>query len=410
MNCLSNKNILLAVTGGIAAYKSCELLRRMRDNGADVRVVMTESATKFVTPLTFQALSGHRVHTTLLDEEAEAAMGHIELARWADCILIAPASANSIAKIANGIADDLLSTLVLASAAPLYVAPAMNQQMWLAQATIDNIQLLKHRGVQLLGPGTGDQACGDYGPGRMMEVSDIILTMNQAFQSGSLSGHKILITAGPTREAIDPVRYISNHSSGKMGYAIARAAAEAGADVTLISGPTQLTVPENVSLIAIESANEMYEAVMRSVDDKHIFISAAAVADYSIADISAQKIKKQAGEMTLTLSKTADILAQVSQHNQQVFTVGFAAETEQLKEHALGKLKNKKLDMIAANLVGNGLGFNSDENALQVFWPGGDHGFELASKEKLARQLIDLIARRYEEKYSNQDTGSPTRH
>lgn len=410
MNNLANKRILLGITGGIAAYKCCELVRRLKEQGADVRVVMTQSATEFVGPLSFQALSGNVVHTSLLDEEAEAAMGHIQLARWADVILVAPCTANFMAKLSYGLADDLLSTLVLASTAPLLIAPAMNQQMWQASATQNNLKLLKERGLVILGPGVGDQACGETGPGRMLEANELLKGLNDVFDSSLLTGQSIVVTAGPTREPIDPVRYITNRSSGKMGYALARAAAEAGADVTLISGPTQLVPPEQVSYISIETAEEMHQAVMSAVVNTKIFISAAAVADYSVPDSEPQKIKKDSDDLSLTLNKTVDILAAVANIKNPPFTVGFAAETQKLEAYAKKKLKVKKLDMIAANLVGSELGFDKDDNALRLFWEGGELDLERTSKDKLARQLIQIIATRYEEKNSNQTSRSTLRH
>ncbi len=398
MNNLTNKRVLLGVTGGIAAYKSCDLVRRLRENGAEVRVVMTDAACEFVTPLSFQAISGNPVYRSLLDESAEAAMGHIELARWADVILIAPVSANFMAKLANGQADDLLSTLVLAASAPVFLAPSMNQQMWLDTATQTNVERLNTLGFTLLGPDEGSQACGDVGPGRMLEPLEICRAVDASFSSGLLSGHHVVITAGPTREAIDPVRYLSNRSSGKMGYAIAKAAVEAGAKVTLISGPTALEQPERVSYVEIESAGEMYTAVMEVIDTSSIFISAAAVADYTLGEIADHKIKKATDDLTLTLSKTADILAAVSARHSTPFTVGFAAETQKLEQNAKAKLATKQLDMIAANQVGNGLAFDSDDNALQIYWKNGQQDLPKAAKDKLARQLVELIAVRVEEK------------
>lgn len=409
MNNLNKKRILLGITGGIAAYKSCDLLRRLKDYGADVRVVMTESAKEFVTPLTFQALSGNPVHHSLLDESAEAAMGHIELARWADIVLIAPATANSIAKLANGMADDLLTTLVLASSAPIFLAPAMNQQMWRAEATQVNLEKLQNLNYQLLGPASGEQACGDIGYGRMLEPLELCQAINDYFSTGTLNGKHILITAGPTQEAIDPVRFITNRSSGKMGYALAQAAIEAGAEVTLVSGPTVLTAPDNIRVESVESTQDMLNAVMEHIENVDVFISTAAVADYAVKTQSEHKIKKSDKDLTLTLAKTPDILASVAEHETACFTVGFAAETEKLEQYAKAKLINKQLDMIAANLVGKGLGFDSDENELQVYWHGGEKLLTRTSKTKLARQLIDLIADKLTKKSSewpNTGTGS----
>ena len=398
---LSGKRILLGVTGGIAAYKAAVLLRLLRQQGADVRVVMTNSAKEFITPLTLQALSGKPVHTQLLDLETESAMGHIDLARWADLVLVVPASANFMARYANGFADDLLSTLCLAADGPIAIAPAMNQQMWLNPATQENLEKLKTRGVSIFGPAEGEQACGEHGPGRLLEAEEIAILAAKIFDTNILTGSRLLITAGPTREAIDPVRYISNRSSGKMGYAIAIAAIEAGADVSLVSGPVNLPVPERTNVINVTSATEMYGAVMQNVTDIDIFISAAAVADYSLQSISEQKIKKTSDSFELKLKKNPDILSEVASLHKPPFTVGFAAETENLELNAQTKLKTKKLDMIAANQVGNDLGFDSEENALIVFWKTGQQQFQQAPKTKLARNLINFIADKYNEKHMN---------
>ena len=402
MSNLQNKRVLLGVTGGIAAYKSADLVRRLRDQGAEVQVVMTAGAQSFVTSLTFQAVSGNPVHTELLDPEAEAGMGHIELARWADVVLIAPTSANFIARLAHGKADDLLSTICLATAAQIVIAPAMNQQMWQASSTRDNCQMLQDRGVLQLGPGEGEQACGDVGYGRMLEPLEIAEKLAAIFQTGSLQGVRVMITAGPTQEALDPVRYITNHSSGKMGYAVAQAAVEAGAEVVLVSGPVSLQTPKGVERVDIVSASELLGAVMQNIETREIFISAAAVADYFCPAPADQKIKKSGEEddqsMTLILEKTQDVLASVAALSEAPFTVGFAAETEKLEEYARGKLKRKSLNMIAANRVDDPeLGFNSDENALHVFWENGDQELTRASKEKLARDLIEIIAKRYKD-------------
>jgi phosphopantothenoylcysteine decarboxylase/phosphopantothenate--cysteine ligase len=410
MNTLANKRILVGVTGGIAAYKSAELVRRLREREAHVRVVMTRAACEFIGPLTLQALSGHPVHTELLDPGTESVMGHIELARWCDAVLVAPASANFLARMAHGLSDDLLATLCLATTAPIVVAPAMNQQMWWAPATQDNRVILECRGIRFLGPAEGEQACGEIGPGRMLEPSALIEGLAGMFRSGRLSGARVLVTAGPTREAIDPVRYISNRSSGKMGYAIARAAAEAGAAVTLISGPVALAVPEGVDWVSVVSAEEMLEAVMARVGACDIFIAAAAVADYRCCRPSSQKLKKTEESITLALERTPDILVQVAALPRAPFTMGFAAETEELVRHAQAKLASKSLDMIAANEVGApGLGFESDENALRVFWEDGSIELPKASKEQLARELIKIIARRYREKSTGQDPRSTAR-
>ncbi len=421
MNNLTNKRILLGVTGGIAAYKSADLVRRLREQGAEVRVVMTRGACEFITPLTMQALSGREVHTELLDHVAESGqgggMGHIELARWSDVVLVAPASANFIARLAHGLADDLLSTLCLATTAPVVVAPAMNQQMWINVATQENIATLDQREIKIVGPAEGGQACGEIGPGRMLEPEQLMLEASQLFSTGLLADLKMVVTAGPTHEAIDPVRYITNHSSGRMGYAVARAAAEAGANVTLVSGPVTIEPPHQVHQISVETADQMRDVVMSDIIESDIFVAAAAVADYSCADVAEQKIKKKSENLSLLLRKNPDILAEVASLPQAPFTVGFAAETENLLDNAQMKLRNKKLDMIAANQVGEGLGFNVEENELQVFWQAeyqtqGNQArqdlilkhqtLEGASKEKLARQLIKVIANHYYEKNSAQ--------
>ena len=398
MGILANKRILLGVTGGIAAYKSAELTRRLRAEGAEVKVVMTPAAQAFITPLTLQALSGNPVHVELLDHEAEAAMSHIALARWADRIVAAPASANFIAHLSHGLADDLLSTLCLASAAPLLLAPAMNQQMWLNSATQENVRRLQTRGAVLLGPAAGSQACGETGPGRMAEPDEIVRALGDSFSSGRLAGLRVLVTAGPTREFIDPVRYLSNCSSGRMGYAIARAAVEAGAEALLVSGPVALAPPERIQLVEVVSAEQMRDAVLAALASCDIFISAAAVADYRSAETAPRKLKKSAARPRLQLEKTPDILLEAASQKEPPFTVGFAAETENLAVNAKQKLAAKKLDMIAANQVGDGCGFESEFNALEVHWPGGSQRLELAPKEKLARQLVELIAARHRKK------------
>ena len=402
MQALADKRVLLGISGGIAAYKSAELTRRLRDQGATVRVVMTPAATEFITPLTLQALSGNPVHTDLLDHGAEAAMGHIELARWADMIVIAPATANFIARLSNGLADDLLSALCLATTAPLLVAPAMNQQMWQNPATQENIARLQDRGITLLGPASGAQACGETGPGRLLEPDEIVPAIIAAGRTNTLTGVSVMVSAGPTREFIDPVRYLSNRSSGKMGYAVARAAEEAGASVTLVSGPVALTPPARVRVIEVVSAGQMHDSILKEAESCDIFISAAAVADYRSRETVLQKMKKQDSGILLRLEKTPDILSEVATLANPPFTVGFAAETEYLADNAKQKLANKKLDMIAANQVGDGLGFDSDENALDVYWPGGSQSLGTASKEKLARQLMEIIVARYREKSQEQ--------
>lgn len=399
---LKNKRVLLGITGGIAAYKAALLVRQLKQFGADVRVVMTRNACEFITPLTLQALSARPVHTELLDRETESAMGHIDLARWADVVVVAPASANFIARYANGFAEDLLSTLCIATTAPVMVAPAMNQQMWLNAVTRENVEKLVQRGIVVLGPGEGDQACGETGPGRMLEPEEIVSAVAASFATGLLTGSRLLVTAGPTREAIDPVRYISNRSSGHMGLAIANAAIEAGADVSIVCGPVSMDKPERATLVEVQSAQDMYQAVMQQITTTDIFIAAAAVADYSLASIADQKIKKTDADLQLRLKKNPDILAEVAALEKPPFTVGFAAETENLEQNAQGKLEQKKLDMIAANLVGESLGFDRDENALTLFWPSGMKQLELTHKDKLARHLIAEIAERYNEKNSNQ--------
>ncbi len=400
MQHLTNKRVLLGVTGSIAAYKAAELIRRLRDAGAEVRVVMTYGAKAFVTPLTFQALSGSPVHENLLDKEAEAAMGHIELARWADVILIAPASANSIAGLVQGRADELLNAVCLAADVPLAIAPAMNKNMWADKATQENVRLLAQRGVLFIGPDSGEQACGDVGEGRMIDSEAIISRLIELFTIGSLSGLTVLITAGPTREALDPVRYLSNHSSGKMGYAIAEAAVEAGAKVILVSGPVSLETPDRVTRINVESAADMEAVVKEQVKHTDIFIASAAVADYRPVTVQQDKIKKKEERLTLELEKNTDILAMVKADYAKTFCVGFAAETQNLESYARTKLEQKNIEMIAANLVGAAAEktagtFNSDTNELDIYWLGGNLKLELGSKTKLARQLIALISQRF---------------
>ena len=423
MSALSNKKILLGVTGGIAAYKSAILARRLIDEGATVRVVMTQGARAFIQPLTFQALTGNPVHTDLLDPAAEAAMGHIELARWPDAILIAPASANTLARLTHGLADDLLSTLCLATDVPVHVAPAMNRLMWLNAATQANCQTLASRGVRFFGPGDGLQACGETGSGRMLEpeeIRDLLIAAMQDSASASqtqpeltplpetsttavaspresLAGKHILITAGPTREAIDPVRYISNHSSGKMGFALAEAARLAGAKVTLVAGPVNLQSDPAIKRIDVVSADDMLKAVMTAVDGADVFISVAAVSDYRLEQVMEQKIKKSAEQMSLSLVRNPDILHSVAALPNRPFVVGFAAETEQVEAHARGKMERKALDMIAANHVGQADNpvFGTDTNALDVYWPA-DNGHAYipsADKQAVARSLLDIISR-----------------
>ena len=393
---LLNKHILLGVSGGIAAYKSPELVRRLREQGAEVRVVLTDAARAFVTPLTLQAVSGHTIPAGVLDPASEQGMNHIELAKWADLVLIAPATANVISRLATGMADELLTTLCLATPSPVALAPAMNQQMYLHAATQANLQTLAQRGVQLWGPASGSQACGDVGPGRMLNPDELVAECIRFLAKPKLE-LRVLITAGPTREALDPVRYISNHSSGKMGFALAAAAAELGADVTLVSGPVNLPTPAGVRRIDVESALQMQAAVMAEVAQQQIVIGCAAVADYRPAEISPQKIKKSADEVTLTLVKNPDIIAEVAALAVKPFVVGFAAETRDVERYALDKMARKKLDMIAANDVAReGQGFNSDDNALTVFWPGGHQELPLARKTEVARHLLALIIKKYQ--------------
>ena len=405
---IANKHVVLGVTGGIAAYKSADLARRLREHGAEVRVVMTANAEQFITPLTMQAVSSHPVHLSLLDPEAEAGMGHIELARWADVVLVAPATANFISRFARGVADDLLTTLCLATQAPIALAPAMNQQMWQNPATQDNIAILNKRGVPILGPAVGDQACGETGPGRMLEPVELIEGVSKIFESGGLEGCNVVVTAGPTWEAIDPVRGITNHSSGKMGYAVAHAAAEAGAQVTLISGPTALESPPRVNRVAVMSAREMHDAVISKISDTDIFISVAAVADYRPSVSADKKIKKHADTLSLELVKNPDILSAVAEHR-HVYTVGFAAETNNVEQHAREKLVSKGVDLIAANKVGAGEGFGTDDNALILIDRTGVKSLPQARKAQLARCLIDEVSRRRHAKSTSQDTRQANR-
>lgn len=401
MQRLYRKRIVLGVGGGIAAYKSAELVRRLRDQGAEVHVVMTQSGREFITPLTLQALSGHPVHLDLLDPAAEAAMGHIELARWADLVLIAPATADLLARLAQGVANDLLTTLVLATDAPVTLAPAMNQAMWRDPATQANARTLTTRGMRLFGPAEGSQACGDVGPGRMLEPGELAQRVADCFQSGRLTGRHVLITAGPTQENIDPVRYITNHSSGKMGFALAEAAAEAGARVTLVSGPVHLPTPDRVERIDVVSARDMLVACEAAMPCD-ILIAAAAVADYRPQVIAPRKLKKDPDcddGLLLRLVRNPDILATLARRPDRPFSVGFAAETENLLEYALRKLKAKNLDLIVANDVANpSIGFNSEENAVSVIDRAQQETrFAQAGKGKIARQLIAFIADRLDQ-------------
>ena len=394
------RQILVGVTGGIAAYKSAELVRLLGKQGHAVTVVMTEGAKAFVTPLTFQALTGSPVRDSLLDPEAEAGMGHIELARWADLVLVAPASADFMARLNAGMADDLLSTVCLATTAPIALAPAMNQAMWSNARTQANLDRLSQDAqIHIWGPAAGDQACGDVGLGRMLEAAELAERV-AGFWERPLAGMHWVITAGPTREAIDPVRYISNHSSGKMGYALARAAAAAGARVTLVSGPVGLPVPEGVDRVSVESAEQMYEAVHAAVaDGGDLFVAAAAVADYRVVDPAAQKIKKSRDRMTIELTRNPDILSSVAALPSPPFTVGFAAETHDVEHYARDKLTRKKLDMIVANDVSDQrIGFNSDANAVTVIWEGGQQPFPMSAKTQLAEQVLETIMARYQAK------------
>ncbi|WP_019029302.1 bifunctional phosphopantothenoylcysteine decarboxylase/phosphopantothenate--cysteine ligase CoaBC [Colwellia piezophila] len=396
MQILQDKKIVLGITGGIAAYKIPELVRRLKDHGADVRVVMTEGAKAFITPLTLQAVSGNHVADSLLDSQAELAMGHIELAKWADLIIIAPATADIIARITAGMANDLLSTLCLATSAPIAIAPAMNQQMWHAKATQENINTLLQRGVHVWGPGAGEQACGDIGLGRLLEVSELVTLSCDFFAEKFLQGQHWVITAGPTREAIDPVRYISNHSSGKMGYAIANAALNAGAQVTLISGPVNITAPVGCDLIQVISAEQMHKQALTCAPQATTFVACAAVADYRVADIASEKIKKDSENMQLSLVKNHDIVADVAKLVKKPFMVGFAAETQNVEHYARGKLKRKNLDLIAANDVAkSGQGFNSDNNALTLYSAIDKIELPLANKHIIAKQLVNLINQHY---------------
>lgn len=395
MQTLAGKKILLGISGGIAAYKCAELTRRLIERGAQVQVVMTEAAKEFITPLTMQAVSGNPVSHSLLDPSAEASMSHIELAKWADLVLLAPATADLIARMAAGMGNDLLTTLVLATDTPVAVSPAMNQQMYSNLATQENIATLARRGAEIWGPASGEQACGDVGKGRMLEPMELVHHCENFFVPKPLEGKRLLLTAGPTREALDPVRYVTNHSSGKMGFAIAQAAAKMGAQVTLVSGPVSLATPAQVKRINVESALDMHSAVMEAAPEHDVFIACAAVADYRPEHVAEQKIKKTGDNdsLTITMVKNPDIVASVAAMAQnRPFTVGFAAETQNVEQYARGKLTNKKLDMICANDVSvAGQGFNSDDNALTVYWPQGEQSLPLASKSELARSLMLLI-------------------
>ncbi|MBY5981986.1 bifunctional phosphopantothenoylcysteine decarboxylase/phosphopantothenate--cysteine ligase CoaBC [Ferrimonas balearica] len=392
---LSNRNILLGVSGGIAAYKAPILVRRLREQGANVRVVLTKGAKAFVTPMSLQAVSGHPVVDDILDPATESAMGHIDLARWADAVIIAPASANLIARMAAGMADDLLTTACLATSAPVYLAPAMNQQMYLHAATQANLATLQQRGVTLWGPDSGDQACGEVGPGRMWEPEAIAAATVEALNAGPkpLAGKKLLLTAGPTREALDPVRFMSNHSSGKMGFALAEQAVALGAEVTLVSGPVSLATPAGVSRIDVESAEQMLEAVLAALPGQDIFIGCAAVADYRPLAVADNKIKKSNERMVVELVRNPDILATVAQQQPRPFTVGFAAETDNVEQYARDKLARKGLDLIAANDVSKpDQGFNANHNALTLYWADGHKSLGHSDKGQQARLMLDTIA------------------
>jgi phosphopantothenoylcysteine decarboxylase/phosphopantothenate--cysteine ligase len=395
---LSGRRLLLGVTGGIAAYKAADLTRRLIEAGAEVQVVMTPSAQEFVAPLTFQALSGKPVRTELFDPQAEAAMGHIELARWPDAIVVAPASANFLERLARGSADDLLTTLCLATDRTIFVVPAMNRLMWANAATQDNVVKLRSRGVLVLGPGSGGQACGEVGEGRMWEPAEIRDAVADALSQGALKGVRAVITAGPTREPIDPVRVITNRSSGKQGFALAQALAAQGAQVTLIAGPVTLPTPRGVARIDVETAEQMLAAAADAAKSAQIFVGTAAVADYRPAASAAQKLKKKAAALAIDLERTTDILSAVRAAHPQLFIVGFAAETEKLAEHARDKLAGKKLDLVAANWVGEGRAFDRDDNALHLFWPGGERELPQATKAELARELAVVIAERYRQR------------
>ena len=397
MERLRDKRVLLGVTGGIAAYKAAELVRLLRGAGAEVQGVMTAAAEQFITPLTLQALSGRPVRRALFDPEQEAAIGHIELARWADAVLVAPASADFLARLRMGRADDLLATVCLATKAPIAVAPAMNRQMWAATATAENVACLRERGVHIFGPEEGDQACGETGPGRMREPAGLMTDLTGLFGDGPLAGKTVLVTAGPTREAIDPVRYLTNRSSGRMGFAVAAAAAEAGAAVTLVAGPVALATPPGVERVDVESAEEMAAAVRER--DCDLFIGTAAVADYRPAEPAAQKLKRDGEDRSLALAPNPDILREVATRIPRPFTVGFAAETESVAGNARAKLRDKGVDLIAANRVGAGAegGFETAVNALEVYWADGERTLPLADKRALARDLVALIAERLHE-------------
>lgn len=405
MTKLNGKRVLLGITGGIAAYKAAELVRLLRRAGAEVQVVMTSGAARFITPMTLQALSGRPVRLELFDPDQEAAMGHIELARWPDLVMVAPATADFIARLATGMADDLLATLCLATDVPLAVAPAMNRLMWENSATRENVQRLEQRGIRIWGPARGDQACGETGPGRMLEPDELQQRIAGLLRGGPLQGVRVVLTAGPTREPIDPVRFVGNRSSGKMGYALARALASAGAEVLLVSGPVTLETPAGVERIDVETAQEMEQAVLSRMPECGIFVACAAVADYRPLEVSDQKIKKSKEQLQINLTRNPDILAQVAAQPGAPFTVGFAAETERPAEQGEEKRRSKGIDMIAANLVaGEQGGFERDENALSVMWEGGRQDLPMAPKEQLAQALVSIISEKYHEKNRTEDS------
>jgi phosphopantothenoylcysteine decarboxylase/phosphopantothenate--cysteine ligase len=409
---MKGRRVLLGITGGIAAYKSAELARRLVERGVDVQVVMTASARQFITPLTLQAVSGMPVRSELLDPAAEAGMSHIELARWPELILIAPASANFLARLAHGLADDLLSTLCLASDRPLLLAPAMNRLMWSKAVTQGNAELLRQRGMVLLGPDSGAQACGETGPGRMREPLALVDAVADALNpqaQGPLAGKRLLVTAGPTREPIDPVRFVSNRSSGRMGFCVAEAGVLAGAEVVLVAGPVALATPLGVERIDVETAAEMHSEVLSRAATADIFVATAAVSDYRVDHPCEQKIKKSEPSLELALVRNPDILAEVARLENGPYTVGFAAETERVEEHAQEKLRRKGLDLIAANEVGGGQGFDREDNELRVLWEGGREHLERASKRELAARLIELIVERFVANDRAEDSGFPNR-
>lgn len=394
MHPLDGKHILLGISGGIAAYKAAELLRQLRAAGAEVEVVMTEGACRFITPLTLQALAARPVHSGLWDRSSPSAMQHITLARWAERIIIAPASVDCMARLAQGRANDLLGAVCLAARCPIHLAPAMNQEMWRNPATQANAACLAGRAMVLHGPACGDQACGEHGPGRMLEPEQLIVALARSFHSGVLSGLRLMVTAGPTEEPLDPVRHISNRSSGRMGYAIAEAATALGGRVNLISGPVSLPPPARVTVVRVNRAREMLAAVLKDIAGTDIFIAAAAVADYCSARIYRQKIKKDSADtLDLRLERTPDILATVAAREDAPFTVGFAAETDHLRDHALEKLRDKGVDLIAANLLPAAMG--AQDNALSLFWPGGELQLATMPKTRLARELLEIVAQRY---------------